>query len=314
MDVGQLRYFSKIVEHRSFTKAAADCLVSQPALSQQIGKLERELGQPLFERQGRTIRLTPAGQLLHTQSETILNLIDDTKRRITDDGETGQICVGAIPTVAPYLLPVVLRKVGDQFPKATMVVSEDASDVLLKRISNGEVDLGFVAMPAKGKYLTAEPIFEEPLLLAVPAEHPLATKKEVTVDDIQEQPFVFLGDTHSLCDSIDKFCNKKSFQPIGTTRIQQLITVQNLVAMGYGLSFVPEMATSGHSDDRIVYRKLSGESPTRTIAVCWNPYRYQGQLLTSFIESVREFCGGFDFGDKVSNGLAAKESVQAKAR
>ena len=148
MDVGQLRYFSKIVEHRSFTKAAADCLVSQPALSQQIGKLERELGQPLFERQGRTIRLTPAGQLLHTQSETILNLIDDTKRRITDDGETGQICVGAIPTVAPYLLPVVLRKVGDQFPKATMVVSEDASDVLLKRISNGEVDLGFVAMPA----------------------------------------------------------------------------------------------------------------------------------------------------------------------
>lgn len=314
MDVGQLRYFSKIVEHRSFTKAAADCLVSQPALSQQIGKLERELGQPLFERQGRTIRLTPAGQLLHTQAQQILNLIDDAKRRITDDGETGQVCIGAIPTVAPYLLPVVLRKVGEQFPKAAMVVSEDAGDVLIKRVSGGEVDLGFISMPAKAKYLTAEPIFEEPLLLAVPAEHALASKPEVTVDDIQDQPFVFLGDTHSLCDSIDRFCNKKSFQPIGTTRIQQLLTVQNLVAMGYGMSFVPQMATSGQVDPRIVYRKLSGESPTRTIAVCWNPYRYQGQLLKNFIESVREFCGGFDFGSTASNGLVANGAVQFKAK
>jgi len=140
--------------------------------------------------------------------------------------------------------------------------------------------------------------------LAVPAEHALASKPEVTVDDIQDQPFVFLGDTHSLCDSIDKFCNKKSFQPIGTTRIQQLVTVQNLVAMGYGMSFVPQMATSGQFDKRIVYRKLSG----------WNPYRYQGQLLKNFIESVREFCGGFDFGGKSSSDVLAAAVLQAKAR
>lgn len=300
MDVGQLRYFSKIVEHRSFTKAAQDCLVSQPALSQQIGKLERELGQPLFERQGRTIRLTPAGQLLHTKAETILHLVEDAKRSIVDDGETGQICLGAIPTIAPYVLPTVLRKVGAQFPLAKMTVAEDATETLLKRVSNGEVDLGFVAMPAKSKYLTVEPVFEEPLLLALPAEHRLASQPEIRIEDVQDDPFVFLGEAHCLSDAIEGFCNRKSFQPIGTTRIQQLATVQNLVAMGYGLSFVPAMATQQNCDSRIVYRRLSGDQPTRTVAVCWNSYRFQGQLLTNFIASVREFCEGYDFAPENS--------------
>ena len=295
MDVGQLRYFSKIVEHRSFTRAAEDCHVSQPALSQQIGKLERELGQPLFERQGRTIRLTPAGQLLHKKAEQILFLVEDAKRRITDDGETGQICIGAVPTVAPYLLPIVLRKVGDQFPKASMVVSEDSSETLMKRVSNGEVDLGFLTTPAKSKYLKVEPLFEEALYLALPANHELARVSEITISDCHNEPFVFLGDAHGLTDSIASFCNGKSFQPIGTTRIEQLITVQNLVAMGHGLSFVPAMATRHDVDGRIVYRKISGEQPKRTVAVCWNPYRFQGQLQKNFIKSVCEFCGGFDF-------------------
>ena len=308
MDVGQLRYFSKIVEHRSFTRAAEDCHVSQPALSQQIGKLERELGQPLFERQGRTIRLTPAGQLLHNKAEQILFLVEDAKRRITDDGETGQICIGAIPTIAPYMLPILLRKVGDQFPKASMVVSEDTSDKLMKRVSNGEVDLGFLAMPAKSKYLKVEPLFEEPLFLALPANHRLAELDEVPLEDCSDEPFVLLGDTHCLTDSIANFCNGNSFQPIGTTRIEQLITVQNLVGMGHGLSFVPAMATQQNSDGRVVYRRITGEQPKRTIAVCWNPYRFQGQLQKNFSESVREFCEGFDFASAFDD--AALNSVQ----
>ena len=263
------------------------------------------MGQPLFERQGRTIRLTPAGQLLHNKAEQILFLVEDAKRRITDDGETGQICIGAIPTIAPYMLPVVLRKVGDQFPKANMVVSEDTSEKLMKRVSNGEVDLGFLAMPAKSKYLKVEPLFEEPLLLALPANHKLAKLDEVSLEDFIEEPFVLLGDTHCLTDSIESFCNGNSFQPIGTTRIEQLITVQNLVAMGHGLSFVPAMATRQSVDGRVVYRKITGQQPTRTVAVCWNPYRFQGQLQKNFIESVRGFCEGFDFASDV-NEVAAR--------
>jgi LysR family hydrogen peroxide-inducible transcriptional activator len=294
MDLGQLRYFSKIVEHRSFTRAAEDCFVSQPALSQQIGKLERELGQPLFERQGRTIRLTPAGQMLQTHAEKILHLVEDAKRQITDDGETGKILLSAIPTVAPYLLPEILTKAGQQFPKASIVVSEDTTDNLLKRCSNGEIDFGFVAVPAKSKYLTVEPLFEEELLLALPVDHPLCLKEQISIDDVRDEQFVLLGKTHCLLETVESFCNNNNFQPVAGTRIEQLVTIQNLVAMGHGLSFIPKMATEFDMGGRIVYRQMAENTPKRTIAVCWNPYRYQSQLLGNFVKAVREICGTID--------------------
>ena len=298
MDLGQLRYFSKIVEHRSFTRAAQDCSVSQPALSQQIGKLEKELGQPLFERQGRSIRLTPAGQLLQTHADKILQMVDDAKRQITDDGQTGRICISAIPTVAPYLIPKILRAVGDQFPHANFVICEDTTDVLLKRCSNGDVDVGILALPATGKYLNIEPLFDEELFLALPKDHPLLEKSRITSKDITNEPFVLLGDTHCLVDTIETYCNNKNFQPITVSRIEQLTTVQHLVALGHGLSFVPKIATIDDLGGKIVYRSLSGDKPTRRIAVCWNPYRYQSQLLSHFNKALLEYCGG-DFLSKL---------------
>lgn len=291
MDLGQLRYFSKIVEHRSFTRAAQDCSVSQPALSQQIAKLEKELGQPLFERQGRSIRLTPAGQVLQTQAEKILQLVEDARRQITDDGQTGRICISAIPTIAPYLLPMILKEVGQQFPQASFVVNEDTTEDLLKRCSNGDVDVGLVALPASAKYLTIEPLFSEELLLALPNDHHLATKNRVSVKDIAKEPFILLGDAHCLVDAIEGFCNRKNIQPVSTSRIEQLATVQHLVALGHGVSFIPRIAAGEDLGGRIVYRSMSGEKPTRKLALCFNPYRYQSQLLANFIKGLREFSG-----------------------
>ena len=291
MDLGQLRYFTKIVEHRSFTRAAQDCSVSQPALSQQIAKLEKELGQPLFERQGRSIRLTPAGQVLQTQAEEILKLVDDAKRQITDDGETGRICISAIPTIAPYFLPELLAAVGDQFPRANFVISEDTTETLLKRCSNGDVDVGILALPASAKYLSFEPFLEEELLLALPVGHRLCSRAKISSKDIADEQFVLLGDTHCLVDSIETFCNQKNIQPITTSRIEQLVTIQNLVSMGHGVSFVPKMAAFDDLGGKVVYRSLSGDKPTRKIAVCYNPFRYQSQLLSNFLKALNEFAG-----------------------
>ena len=291
MDLGQLRYFSKIVEHRSFTRAAKDCSVSQPALSQQIAKLEKELGQPLFERQGRSIRLTPAGQVLQTHAEKILRLVDDAKRQITDDGQTGRICVSAIPTIAPYLLPNLLTSVASQFPLANFVIGEDTTEKLLKRCSSGDVDVGLLALPASAKYLTIEPLFEEELLLALPADHPLCSRTRISSKDISNEQFILLGDTHCLVDSIETFCNRKNFQLLTMSRIEQLTTVQHLVALGHGLSFVPKIATTDDLGGKLVYRSMSGDKPTRKVAICWNPYRYQSQLLSNFIKALTEFAG-----------------------
>lgn len=305
MDLGQLRYFSKIVEHRSFTRAAQHCSVSQPALSQQIAKLEKELGQPLFERQGRSIRLTPAGHVLQSQAEKILQLVDDAKRQITDDGQTGQICISAIPTVAPYLLPHMLTTVGSQFPHANFIVREDTTEELLKNCSNGDVDVGILALPASAKYLTIEPLFEEELLLALPAGHPLSCRTRITTKDIANEPFVLLGNTHCLVDSIESFCNRKNFQPVATSHIEQLTMVQHLVALGHGISFIPKIATKDDLGGKLIYRSVSGDRPTRKIAICWNPYRYQSQLLSNFIKGTLEFAGS-DFVSLIENADAPK--------
>ena len=288
MDLGQLKYFTKIVEHGSFTRAAQDCSVSQPALSQQIAKLEKELGQPLFERQGRSIEVTPAGHVLWAQADKILQMVDDVKRQITDVGQTGRIGISAIPTIGPYFIPGLLKAIGGQFAQASFVVNEDVTDVLLKRCSNGEVDLGILALPATAKYLTIEPLIEEELLLALPANHRFVDKPEIFVDDIRDEPFVLLDEAHCLQENVQSFCNTQRFQPVTTSRIQQLITVQNLVGLGHGVSLIPEMACRSTASDRVVYRSIAGEAPKRTIAVCWNPYRYQSQLVGNFLKALRE--------------------------
>ena len=292
MDLGQLRYFTKIVEHRSFTKAAHDCSVSQPALSQQISKLEKELGQPLFERQGRSIRLTPAGQLLHLKADKILQLADDAKKQIMDDGETGRICLSAIPTIAPYLLPIILKNVGSLFPKASFVISEDTTDDLLKKCSNGDVDVGIVALPATAKYLTIEPMFKEELVLALSPENSLCKKKKLVSSDLEEQPFILLRDTHCLVAAIESFCNSKNFQPLTASRIEQLTTIQLLISLDHGVSFIPKMASGIDLNGKIVYRSIDEDRPERTIAICYNPYRYQSKLLGKFIKAVQELCSG----------------------
>ena len=290
MDLGQLRYFTKIVEHRSFTKAAHDCSVSQPALSQQISKLEKELGQPLLERQGRSIRLTPAGHMLHLQAGKILQLAADAKKQITDDGETGQICLSAIPTIAPYLLPIILKSVGALFPKANFVISEDTTDDLLKRCSNGDVDVGIVALPASAKYLTIEPLFEEELMLALSPENPLSKKTKLVTSDLEDEPFILLRDTHGLVKTIESFCNSKNFQPLTASRIEQLTTVQLLISLDHGVSFIPQMASAIDLNGNIVYRRMNEDRPQRTVAICFNPYRYQSKLLGKFIAAVKDLC------------------------
>ncbi len=288
MDLGQLKYFIKIVEHKSFTKAAQDCSVSQPALSQQIAKLEKELGQPLFERQGRTIQVTTAGNLLKNHAEKILHLVDDAKRQITDDGQTGRISLSAIPTIGPYLLPQLLSSISSEFGSANFMVGECVTSDLLKGCSSGQINVGILAMPAEAKYLSIEPLFREELLLAISREHPLCNQDVIHIDDLKEEPFIFLNEAHCLVENIESFCNQHHFQPVVTTRIHQLVTVQNLVSLGHGVSFVPQMACQETRNGNIVYRSLAGPKPHRLVALCSNPYRYQSQLLLNVLKAVRE--------------------------
>lgn len=282
MEIEQLAQFLRIAELQNFTRAAEELGISQSAISRSIQRLESEFGQPLLERQTRRVTLTDAGRLLRSRAEKILQIIEDTKSEIADDGESGRLRLAAIPTVAPFFLPGLLREFTESLPRATVTVQEHTTDNLLKRISQGEADLGILALPIPAKYLEVEPLFDEELLLVMAPEHRLAKRRRIKSGDIEHDPFVLLDEAHCLADNIVSFCRRQAFHPVSMERTSQLATVQELVALNHGISMIPAMARALDTSDRRVYHSLAGEPPRRTLAAIWNPYRFETKLFRSF--------------------------------
>lgn len=287
MELDQLRYFLSVADWQNFTRAAEELGISQPALSRSIQKLEEELGQPVFERKTRAVALTEAGTLLQSRAQQVLSILEDTKAEITDDGQSGRVRVGAIPTIAPYFLPEVLRQFSREFPKATLIVQENTTDNLLKALTQGEIDLAILALPIPARYLEIEELFEEELLLVLPPEHPLVEKEKIRLSDVEPYPFVLLDEAHCLSDNIVSFCRQRSFQPVAVERTSQLAMVQELVSLSHGISMIPAMARRVDQSDRRIYRSFNGKKPTRMIAGVWNPYRFQSRLISAFRERLR---------------------------
>lgn len=284
MDFDQLRYFLKVAERQNITRAAEELRISQPALSRSIQKLEDELGQPVFERRTRAVALTEAGTLLQARAQQVLSILEDTRAEITDDGQSGRVRVGAIPTIAPYFLPEVLRQFSGEFPRSALIVQENTTDHLLKALTQGELDLAILALPVAARYLEVEELFEEELLLVLPRDHPLVGKEKIRPGDVEPYPFVLLDEAHCLTDTIVSFCRQRSFQPVAVERTSQLAMVQELVSLSHGVSMIPAMARQVDQSDRRVYRSFSGKPPVRTVAVVWNPYRFQSRLIRAFRE------------------------------
>nr|WP_236624987.1 LysR family transcriptional regulator [Rhodopirellula sp. SWK7] len=285
----QLMYFQGVAETRNFTHAAERLNLSQSALSRAIQRLEDEVGQPLFERKPRSVELTDAGLIFQSRAEQILLIVEDMKAEISDDGQTGRLRIGAIPTIAPYFLPDLLRQFADQYPKANLVVQEDTTDNLVRRCKQGELDVAIVALPIPAKYVEIDNLFEEELFLVLPPEHPLTQKKQIRLSDIQHEPFVLLNEAHCLSDNIVSFCRQRSVHPLAVERANQLAMVQELVALSHGISLIPEMAKKLDKTERRVYRSLSGVKPKRTVVAIWNPYRFQSQLLIHFREAIHAY-------------------------
>jgi LysR family hydrogen peroxide-inducible transcriptional activator len=216
-------------------------------------------------------------------------MIEDTKAEITDDGVRGVIRVAAIPTIAPYFLPNLLRTFATQYPAASLIVQEDTTEHLIRRCGQGEIDLAVIALPVPGKYLEVEELFDEELLLVLPLRHPLADRKKIVMEDIAQLPFVLLDEAHCLTESIVSFCRQRSFQPVAVERANQLAMVQELVSLSHGISMIPEMARRLDQTKRRVYRSLSGVKPTRKLAMVWNPYRFESRLVARFKDHLREF-------------------------
>jgi len=290
MELHQLRYFLAVADLGSFTRAAEKCLVAQPSLSQQIIKLERELRQPLFDRLGRTVRLTDAGNALYAEAVSILSAVDEIQQRVTatSDPEQGTINVGAIPTIAPYLLPPLLKAFSKRFPRAAAALQENLTEFTLRGCLEGELNIGVIASPVENALLQTEPLFTEELLLALPRKHPLLKKRNITLEDVAEEPFVLMNELHCLGQQIMGFCKQQGCLPVVRCRSAQLLTVQELVALGHGVSIVPAMARDHDRGRRCEYRSIAEPRLTRTIRMVWHKDRHQSSLVKGFMQMLRD--------------------------
>ncbi len=285
MELHQLRYFLAIQKTGSFSRAAEGCHVAQPSLSQQILKLEAELGEKLFERSRRQATLTAAGELFRPRAESVLREIHEAKREVRDarGGATrGEVNLAALPTIAPYLLPGILRGFRRRSPSVQLIVHEETTDRAVRALAQREMDLALVSLPITDGRMEVRSLFREELVLALPRGHALARKRSIGATDLQPENFIFMSDTHCLGAQTLQFCYAQGFSPRISCRSAQIETVQALVAAGMGISIVPAMARQRHDAASVIYRSLGQAKPTREIALIWNKKRELSRAARDF--------------------------------
>ena len=215
MEIHQLRYFVAVADEGSFSRAAAKVRVAQPSLSQQIRKLEAEVGQPLFDRLPRSVVLTEAGRCFIDYARQILASIGDARRCVDElkDEVAGRLAVGAIPTIAPYVLPELVVTFQKHYPEVTLEIIEDVTDGITRRVEVGELDVALASTCQQSPTLRRESLGNEPLLALVPEGHPLAKKTLVELDDLKSQRFLLLHEMHCLSQQVHHLLDSRRLRP-----------------------------------------------------------------------------------------------------
>jgi LysR family transcriptional regulator, hydrogen peroxide-inducible genes activator len=267
----QLRYLSSLAHHRHFGRAAADCAVTQPALSMQVRELEREIGAELVERRPGEIALTDIGLNVAERAEQILtatrDLVDFARHR---DVLSGALRLGIIPTLAPYILPRVLPRLQEHYPQLRLEVRETQTKLLLDELSRGELDTVMLALPADGAEVETLRLFEDAFLLAVPAGEPMAARRRVGVEDVDQSRLILLEEGHCLRDQALAFCAAPRREQLAGLGATSLATVMQMVANGYGVTLLPEVAVDAEARDaRVKLLRFSAPEPARTIGLAW---------------------------------------------
>jgi LysR family hydrogen peroxide-inducible transcriptional activator len=254
MELHQLRYFCAVVRAGSFTRAAEQERVAQPSLSQQIRKLEDELGVRRFERLGRTIRLTGFGERLHTEAVAILQRVAGAEAAIAalQDGVRGRLRVGAIPTILPFFLAPRLANFCDQHPEIEVVLTEDMTRELIERLQAGELDVALAALPIKNPDIVCSELFREPLMVAVGKKHRLAHAAPVDLTEVRNERMLLLREGHCFRQDVLTACTRAKIEFHSIFESDQFASIFPLVASGFGVSLVPAMACSHARDCKIL--------------------------------------------------------------
>ena len=297
MNLQELRYLVAVAEHRHFGRAAEACNVSQPTLSSQIRKLEIELGVTLLERTNKRVDITPVGSqiLIHAQRALAEAAQMEAVARAARDPLIGPLKLGVIPTLAPYLMPMILKPLRQTYPGLTIELWEDQTRALIDGLRNHRLDAALLATPPDAPEITEIALFDEPLLAALPLDHPLAKARSVTGESLAEEMLV-LADGHCLAIHALAACGKSSPTKNGpmnqrsalqnSMQAATLETLVNLVAAGYGVTLIPALAANSLGQRGIALRPLAGQS-SRTIRLASRPGFPRPQALRALEKTIR---------------------------
>ena len=289
MELSQLRYAVAIAETGNFTRAAERCHVTQPSLSQQILNLESEVGHKLFHRLGRKAVLTEAGITFIERARRILFEVENAAKELSDHPSLDRrITVGALPTIMPYLLTPLIARCRTEHPNLLIHAREDFRADLMRGVVEGELDLALVTLPVKDPRVSIEPLLTEPLLLVVGKGHPFASRTEININDISEETFVTTADSSMLNAQIRSIFGDHNFTLKIGYRCAQVITLKAFVAMGAGISILPQVMRVPEDRGQLVYLRLTGSTPVRELGIIRHLQRYQSRGVEQFLTLLRE--------------------------
>jgi DNA-binding transcriptional LysR family regulator len=287
MTVTQLESFRAVARRRHFARAATSFGKTQPALTVHIQRLEAELGVTLFERSGRQVQLTPAGEILLPYAEKILADVTEARVRMTEvhGGSAGVVRIGVIPTIAAHFLPAVFKEYKAHFPQVTVLLREESTTPLLTGLlQSGEIDLSIALRPLRSAGLRPHTLFTEEFCLAVSAEHSLHTQKAVPLAKLRREKFIlYKNPGHNTRETTIQYCRNAGFEPEVAFESEQAETIQYLVASNLGVTLLPEMVLRHHTGWRIAMVRIQAPTPRRTVVATWRPGRYLSSNTRQFL-------------------------------
>jgi len=295
MELRQLQYALAIAKELNFSRAAEKLHIAQPSLSQQLAKLEKEIGVQLFSRNTNSVELTYAGKIFMEKAQKIIDTVEMLKREMDDISQMrkGRLVVGSLPITGSHILPLVLPVFHARYPEIEIQLVEETTRNLEALTASGETDISLLSLPLADPSLSWETLIEEEICLAVPHGHPLAEadrrRDGVRIEDLKGEPFIVLKKGQGFRMITVDLCRKAGFEPNIVFESSNIDTVQALVAAGMGIAFVPRMVTRDRSIPLTpAYVPLAEPKPTRTLVIAYRYGRYLPKSAEAFIAVLKE--------------------------
>jgi LysR family hydrogen peroxide-inducible transcriptional activator len=288
MTVNQLECFRAVARRRHFAKAAASLGKTQPAISVQIQGLESELRVTLFERTGKHVVLTPAGEILLPYAERVLADTEEARLKMAEvhGGTLGLVRIGVIPTVAAHFLPAVLKEFRSRFPKVTVLLREEGRTPLLTTLLEaGEIDLSIGLEQVKSAGLKPMKLFTEEFCLAVSSDHPVSSLGGIAITKLKREKFIlYKGAGHHNREIVLQCCRNAGFEPEVAFESEQAETIQSLVASNLGITMLPRMVFETRERPTITMVRIEPPTPKRTVVASWRSGRYLSINARQFLQ------------------------------